>query len=474
MPLKVRLALVGILQTVAIVAALLVSVYWNERRLLVERAAEERSASLGQLAGVCTATLDAKEERILLSYLRSFIERGDVLDVALWDREGELQIHSDFLRKDYSGIGRKLAPDLARAAAAASGPLTYELPADGRRVSRVLVPVHSGGKRFGTVEVDYDAARAEAELEGALARSRRHLLIIGFMGCLLAALVALAVAEGIVRPVEALSAAAREIGEGRFPVIDVARKDELGRLAGDLGRMAVRLRQLDEFKDHFMRTISHNMRSPLAAVESAAYHARHYVESASPKVSEDFRIIERGVKELTSFINNLLDLERIKAGKMTFRFAPVEVRGLLEQSCDLYQRFAEEKSVRLSVAEAGALKPVPLDQNLVGQAISNLVVNAVKFTPPGGQIELAAAESDGGTVVSVSDTGPGIAPDKLPHVFEKFRQLGTPGADVRGSGLGLALCKEVVEAHGGRIWVENRARGGARFAFWLPHERPGA
>lgn len=473
MSLKARLALVNALQIIAVLAGTLGIVYFSVRSELLARAAQQRAEALAHLAHMCTATLDAREEKILLSDLSSFMESPEVEEVSLWSDDGTLQIDSDFLHGDYSGVSRTLPDALLAKARAATSPFSEASTAAGGRVERLEVaPVFSQGKRFGFVMVTYDQAKSEAVVSSVLQRAGRELLLIGLVACALAVAIAWVVAAGIVRPIGALGAAAREIGAGRFPAaIGVERSDELGALARELSGMAERLKRADEFKDHFLRAISHNMRSPLAAVESAAYHARHYVDAGAPRALEDFRIIERGVKELTSFINNLLDLERIKAGRMTFRFEKIDVRSLLDQVCQLYERLAEEKGVGLTVVDAGAGRPVALDQNLMGQTLSNLVVNALKFTPSGGRIELAAANEGAGVLITVSDTGPGIPPEKLPEVFQKFRQFGAGPADARGSGLGLALCKEVVEAHGGRIWVENRPGGGARFSLWLP-EKP--
>lgn len=469
MPLKVRLAGLTALLIAGTMAFVLSVVYARQRSTLQEQIQRERTAALGKLARISQATLDAKEERILLSYLGAWMKSDQVLDMVLWDLRGRVQIHSRFLRGDYSAAADAVADDFVTRANAASGILWGAGEAEGRRRLRGAVPVSSQGKRFGSAVVDYDSAALDRELEAALREVMGDLLAIGG-GLLVFALGAAWVfASNLTRPIEDLSRAARSIGEGKLDTsVEVRRRDELGQLGRDLNLMASHLRELEAMRDRFLQAVSHNMRSPLAAVTSAAYHARQLDAQIPPTVEEDLRVIEAGVRELTRFINNLLDLERLRAGRMEFKFRDANVVDLLDENRRLLERVASEKGLRLVFEQSGERLNAVCDPDLIGEVVSNLVFNALKFTPAGGTVALQARPERDAVRVTVRDTGPGIPADQLPNLFGRFQQFGDSRSRKGGSGLGLSLCKEFVEAHGGQIWAESTSGQGSAFHFTLP------
>jgi len=458
-----------------VVGATLTAVYIRERINLTERMAHERTSALEKLARISESTLDAREERILLAYLDSWMKSDEVLDVALWDLDGRVHIHSDFLKKDYSKVVSPKRDPFVERANRAEGIRAEPVVQDGKKVLLMAVPVWSEGKRFGSTVVRYNRGVIDRELAATLKATLKELFAVGGVCLALSLLVSFFFASNLTRPIRALSEAARQIGVGKFDAdIPVQRKDELGTLAGDLNRMARQLKEVDELKDRFLQSVSHNMRSPLSAITGAAYHAHQLSHQVPETIQEDIRIIDLGVKELTRFVNNLLDLERIRAGRMNFKFEKTDVGALCEETRQLFERVVEEKSVRLFVQMPADPVEAFCDRNLVSEVIGNLVLNALKFTPEGGSIHLGAGVESGAVHVTIRDTGIGIPEDQLPKLFGRFFQVAdkkAPGERIRGSGIGLAFCKEVVEAHHGRIWAESTASRGSTFHFTLPNTR---
>ncbi|HEX4046666.1 MAG TPA: HAMP domain-containing protein, partial [Elusimicrobiota bacterium] len=347
MILKTRLSLsVAALVTTVLVAVLTV-VSIRESRALLEQARQQRRTNVRELARLCETTLGLGQEKILLNFLGLWTASNSVVDVGLWDRDGVLQTHSDFLKGDFSGV-RRTYPALARTAMA-GGPREIPGSAGGRPTLDMTWPVFEGGRPYGFLRARFDRARLDAERRALVFQTIRQLLWVGAAAEALGLLVGLIMAWSLTVPIGILSESARAIGDGTFPEsIPVRRNDELGGLARELERMAGQLKRASEFKDSFLRRVSHNMRSPLASIESALYHARNAQADAPTEVMEDYEIIRQGAGELTIFINNLLDLERIRRGKMVYRYERCSCDEMIEAVVHLHSRLAQDKELELS------------------------------------------------------------------------------------------------------------------------------
>lgn len=225
-------------------------------------------------------------------------------------------------------------------------------------------------------------------------------------------------------------------------------------------RAAERLRQ------EVVAMVTHDLRTPLGTVNNVFdFLHRGQLGELNDKGQ---RFVESGLRNtsrMMSLINDLLDIEKIKSGNFEIDCAEVEVRNLFKGCTDLYATTAAAQKIDLIVNDTEAT--VWGDQDKLLRLLSNLVGNAIKFTPEGGQISLSAEQNNGSVKLSVKDTGPGIPKDKRVNVFERYLQV--DGAHKSsGSGLGLAICKMFAEAHGGRIWVESEEGKGAEFLVSLP------
>src|SRR3989449_6835757 len=170
-------------------------------------------------------------------------------------------------------------------------------------------------------------------------------------------------------------------------------------------------------------------------------------------------------------INDILDLSKIEAGRMELELSDFHLPTALDNALILVRERAGRRSITLQTNIDERLGEVQADERKIRQVVLNLLSNAIKFTPEGGRIEVAAVPKDGSVEVSVSDTGVGIAPEDQAAVFEEFRQVGTAEKKAEGTGLGLTLCRKVVEWHGGRIGVTSEVGGGSTFTFTIPVRR---
>jgi signal transduction histidine kinase len=311
-------------------------------------------------------------------------------------------------------------------------------------------------------------------------------------------------ARRLVRPVKQIRTAAARIGAGAYDErIELRRRDELGGLADELNTMATSLqasvqsleqkveertqelqvaltelsqksRELEvasEHKSHFLANMSHELRTPLNAIIGFSQVLRQRLFGPINEKQEEYLddILSSG-NHLLSLINDVLDLSKIEAGQVELDVATFSLREAIERGVVMVREQATEHGVRLSLELAPGVDLVEGDERRLRQVIFNLLSNAVKFTPEDGSVIVATSQVNGEVRVSVTDTGPGIAPEDRERIFEEFQQTDVGVQQSEGTGLGLALSKRLIELHGGRIWVESEAGHGSRFVFTLPIE----
>ncbi len=220
-----------------------------------------------------------------------------------------------------------------------------------------------------------------------------------------------------------------------------------------------------------MANVSHELRTPLAIVkEGVSLLLEGIVGPVGERQEKVLVTTLRHIDRLMRLINDLLDVARLDAGRLTLRRSPVPLAGIIRQVAAAFETQARAKGLRVTVELPPDDVAVSADPDRLIQILTNLLANAVKFTARGG-IEIAAQARDGHVECTVADTGCGIAPEDLPKIFEKFQQVGRPpGRGERGTGLGLAIVKQLVELHEGTIGVESALGKGTRFTFTLPSE----
>jgi PAS domain S-box-containing protein len=227
------------------------------------------------------------------------------------------------------------------------------------------------------------------------------------------------------------------------------------------------LKELDQMKTDFVNTVSHDLRSPLSGI-SIATHLVSQVGEINERQQEFLETIEQRIAAMTELIDDLLDVGRIEAG-IDMEMELCAIAPLITQVVDQFEEQIQNKQLRSSVKADANLPPVMGNEPRLRQVLSNLIGNAIKYTPEGGQITIEANCNHAEMVVSVRDTGVGISLADQPHIFDKFYRVDRPEiASVKGTGLGLAITRSIVEKHGGRIWVESELDAGSTFSFALP------
>ena len=386
-------------------------------------------------------------------------------------------------------------PQVTRALASSNTGSTVGSNFRGQRVLSTWATVAPVGWK---VFVEQPESAAFAPVRGKIWRTT--LLLAAFLAAGMGLSVLLA--RHLVRPVKQMRTAAARIGAGAYDErIELRRRDELGGLADELNGMAASLqasvqslertveertreleqalaelsrkgRQLEvasQHKSHFLANMSHELRTPLNAIIGFSQVLRQRMFGELNEKQEEYLddILSSG-NHLLSLINDVLDLSKVEAGQVELEVASFSLREALERGVVMVRETATTHGVRLALDLAPGVDLVEGDERRLRQVIFNLLSNAVKFTPEGGSVVVASAQVDGEVQVSVTDTGPGIAPDDKDRIFEEFQQTEVGVQQRDGTGLGLALSKRFVELHGGRIWVESDPGHGSRFVFTLP------
>jgi signal transduction histidine kinase len=242
---------------------------------------------------------------------------------------------------------------------------------------------------------------------------------------------------------------------------------------GLLLRDITREKELDQMKSQLLSTVSHELRTPLASIKGfATTLLREDVEWDEATRREFLAIIDEESDRLSELIGNLLDMSRVEAGTLRVEPEPIELRPIIEETAVEFQMMTREHQIEFSLPTA--LPPVWADPRRIRQVLRNLVENAVKYSPGGGPIRIRSQVDSERVQTSVSDEGIGIGPSQLEHVFDRFYQVDSASTrKVGGSGLGLSICKAIIEAHGCEIWAESASGSGSTFHFTLPLVRTG-
>jgi signal transduction histidine kinase/HAMP domain-containing protein len=252
------------------------------------------------------------------------------------------------------------------------------------------------------------------------------------------------------------------------------RTQELARYNEEIRTANDRLKELDRLKSSFVSNVSHELRTPLTAIESLADNLLDGVTGPlTTKQSSYMTGIKESTERLERLINDLLDLSVIEAGKSGLRPRSFSIMSLLREVTDTLKPIAEEKQISLEIASTNGRSLAWADRDKVTQVLTNLIGNAVKFTPQLGKVTMTVSQAQHAWLrVSIADTGPGIPPEEATKIFDEFYQMSRPGREKsKGVGLGLAISKKLVEMHGGKITVESVVGRGSNFSFTLPVQR---
>lgn len=340
------------------------------------------------------------------------------------------------------------------------------------------IPVLVDDTQVGTVVVRPEDFSNSNTLAGEfIASVNRAIVSSAAIAALIALVLGAALLLQIVRPLRQLNRAAASIAGGDLNQrVDIRSQDELGQLGATFNQMAENLSQSETQRRNMVADIAHELRTPLAAIQGTLEGVQ---DGIFPMDEEQISALYAETTLLNRLVGDLKLLSLAEAGQLSLTTVETDISALMAQIVERSRPLAEMKKIRLEASVEPNLAPVKVDTDRITQVVTNLIGNAVYYTPDGGKITLqvAAVPAESALQISVSDTGPGIDPADLPQIFDRFyRTDKSRSRNSGGSGLGLAIAKQLVEAHGGRIWAESPAyqdadgrESGTKVIFTLPY-----
>lgn len=300
-------------------------------------------------------------------------------------------------------------------------------------------------------------------------------LAVAAGAALLAAfVVSIWISRKVVAPVQAITHASLRIADGKFnqrvvvPGSDPENMDELAQLAHAFNQMAERLEHTELMRSQLLGDVSHELRTPLTAIKGSL---EALVDGVLPAEPATFEQIEQEADRLQSLVNDLQELSRVEAGAYDLDRRSISVEALLQTAMQRIERQFQQKNILLTSHLSPNLPSIQGDQDRLLQVLMNLLSNAYQYTPAGGEVRVQIGQQGNEVIVAVVDNGIGIPPEHIPQLFTRFYRVDKSRSRLAGggSGIGLTIARHLIEAHGGRIWVESAGPGqGSTFAFALP------
>jgi signal transduction histidine kinase len=476
-----------------------------EKQHLIKETRENQIALVKSLASVGREALLKNYDLFLIDYIKTIKEGNKPVAYALFvDSENRILAHSN------PQMLRQIVKDAIGAKAQESQSFLiqgYQMVSEEpqQEIIDVAWPVFLGGEKKGTARIGFSRNVLEDLIKETLDKTRRRILAVALVVLVFGIFGAFILASTMTRPIKVLVKGVDLIGQGKLDTkIKVERKDELGWLAGEFNKMAEKLKELDQMKKDFVSSVTHDLRSPIAAIESYVNEMLEGgVEEFAKTGIENLTTIKNNTIRLSHFINDLLDMAKIEAGRMEIDPSLIDLSSLVKEVVAIFMPKAKEEKIDLRIELPIDLPKVFADGDRIRQVFTNLISNGIKFTAPGGRVVISAEERTENpefVAVKVSDTGTGIPPEELDRVFDKFHQVrdvfeyihreDQPPENLhkvldkfhelrevrekvkraKGTGLGLFIVKSIVELHGGKVWAKSKLSEGTTFVFTLPVE----
>ncbi len=327
-------------------------------------------------------------------------------------------------------------------------------------------------------------------LNRAIAEGNYIALIITTIMIVIGAVFAIVLVRNVVHHVDNLEKAVSKVADGDLDQkVSIQRGDEIGSLAQSFNRMTHQLKTaledtksrnrelekaykelktLDKAKDDFLSLVSHEIRTPLSSIlASSEMLMKGLIKSDETKADFHTTIVNE-CKRLTRLINDVLDLSKIEAGRMTFNQKALNIRELIDEMQKNIDPILTAKGIRFECEQIPSNASLLGDKDKVLQVLENIISNAIKYTPQGSTISVSVTKSNGIGTIAIKDTGKGIPEEYIPRVFDRFTQLENVDHHSEGAGLGMAISKSIIEGLGGKIWIESELEVGTTVYFTLP------
>lgn len=320
------------------------------------------------------------------------------------------------------------------------------------------------------VESDPALSPMELDLQREHFRSvMRDALIVSAFAALEAALiVSLSVSTRIIEPLQTISAISRRLAQGFYHErTDIKSDDELAELSQSVNQLAEALEQTEQRRLALLADVAHELRNPLATIGG---YMEGLIDGVIKPEERTFRLVLHESVRLQRLVEDLQLLSQAEAGQIPIMPRPIGLRGVLQHMTDHFQPQFAAHGVTFVLSLPETIPVVSIDRDRIDQVLINLLSNALRYTPAGGNVTLSASVEQNVVSITVEDTGIGIAPEHLPHLFERFYRVDKSRARASGgSGVGLTIARHLVDAHGGELWATSAGVGrGATFTFTLP------
>ena len=395
----------------------------------------------------------------LATYSAETFEEKDSIELQFINTNGRVQVSS-------YGLTAGTSPATSDIEAAVGGTMDYfqgEDPQTGEKILSVSCPIMFNSRVVGVL-------RYVTSLREADHRILIDALVASAIGAVCIALVVLSNAifiNNVVEPVAVVSEAARRISGGSYGIqIDNHYHDELGELVDNINDMSVKISQAEKIQQEFISSVSHELRTPLTAISGWAETLSADPAGEAEQTRRGLGIILKESRRLTTMVEELLEFTKMQDGRFTLRIESVDLLSELEDAIYTYRELFRQEGIEVCyTAPEEDIPPLAADSERMKQVFCNVLDNAAKHGGAGRRIDVSAAKEEDRMVIRVRDYGPGIPPEELPFVKQKFYK---GSSKARGSGIGLAVCDEIVARHNGTFEIANADTGGAVVTISLP------
>ena len=455
------------------ISALLIFV---EEKYLTNETKQKQLSSINNLARVAKDSIIREDDLMILNYINTIRKtEGSISYAMVVNNESKIIAHTDTLLlrtavEDPIGIKAQTCKDI----------FVQTYKKGNEEIIDVASPVMVGNKKSGIVRLGFSKTIIDNTLKNTLDTIRKHIIVVTIPVVILGLLGALIFVHTMTKPIKALAQGSKLIAEGKLDTkIKTKGKDELGLLAEQFNIMAEKLNELDELKRDFVSCVTHDLRSPLSAIES---YVNDMLEGGAREFErngiENLNIIRNNAVRLSRLIDNLLDAAKLESGRIELDLKLTNIHSVINDVAKLFASYAEDKKITIKSKLSELIPGIVIDGDKIRQVLANLVSNSIKFTPsgvpPGGgtitivdELITDTEKNQRFVQISVTDTGLGIPAENLDKIFSKFTKV----SNTKGTGLGLFISSNIIELHGGKIWVESPVPGstkGSKFTFTLP------
>ena len=342
----------------------------------------------------------------------------------------------------------------------------------GQRVAKEILahnePIVVDGVSIGTILSPPAPLDLTPQEQAYLKRTNQALTLAAISAALLALVVGFLLARTLTRPLHMLTQATEKMAGGELgQQVNITSRDEIGKLAESFNRMSREVARANTLRKQMTADIAHDLRTPLTVIAGYVESMRDGDLAPTP---ERLDTIYAEIDRLQHLVADLRLLAHTDAGELSLNLQSIHPKNLLENAAAPFKLSAEQKGITLRVDAEENLPEIQADESRMNRVLSNLISNALRHTPSGGSVSILATRSNRSVILSVEDTGEGIPPADLPHIFDRFYRADKSRTDADGasSGLGLAIAKALVETHGGRIRVTSVIENGTSFEIELP------